>query len=115
MNTKNKIYVVTGATSGIGRALTERLCADNTVFAGYRKESKRGELESLSPNVIPFYVDYSRPETIAEAANYIKSKKTKTKFLFNMTTNGTLIDDEFVHFFENNDFISLSFSKTLYF
>lgn len=47
---------------------------------------------------------------IYETARYIKSKKCKTKFLFNMTTNGTLIDDEFVEFFENNDFISLSFS-----
>lgn len=47
---------------------------------------------------------------IYKTVNYINSKKSKTKFLYNMTTNGTLIDDEFVKFFENNDFISLSFS-----
>ena len=47
---------------------------------------------------------------IYETSNYIKSKKSKTKFLYNMTTNGTLIDDKFVKFFENNNFISLSFS-----
>lgn len=47
---------------------------------------------------------------IYETANYIKSKKCKTKFLYNMTTNGTLIDDGFIEFFKNNDFISLSLS-----
>ncbi len=47
---------------------------------------------------------------IYNTAKYIKSKKSNTKFLFNMTTNGTLIDDEFIDFFENNDFISLSLS-----
>lgn len=47
---------------------------------------------------------------IYDMADYIKSKRTKTKFWFNMTTNGTLIDDTFVDFFEKNNFISLSFS-----
>lgn len=47
---------------------------------------------------------------IYDISSYIKSLKSKTKFLFNMTTNGTLIDDEFVEFFKNNEFISLSIS-----
>ena len=51
-----------------------------------------------------------KKKLIYATADYIKSKKNKTNFLFNMTTNGTLIDDEFVEFFENNNFISLSYS-----
>ena len=33
---------------------------------------------------------------IYEISKYIKSKKYKTKFMYNMTTNATLIDDEFI-------------------
>lgn len=51
-----------------------------------------------------------KKDLIYKTSNYIKNKRSKTKFLFNMTTNGTLIDDEFVDFFYKSDFISLSFS-----
>lgn len=51
-----------------------------------------------------------KKDLIYETASYINSKKSKTKFLYNMTTNGTLIDDEFIKFFIQNDFISLSLS-----
>ena len=47
---------------------------------------------------------------IYKVAEYIKSKKSKTVFMLNMTTNGTLIDEEFIEFFKNNNFISLSLS-----
>ena len=47
---------------------------------------------------------------IYEVSNYIKSQKYKTNFLYNMTTNATLIDDEFIKFVKNNPFISLSIS-----
>ena len=47
---------------------------------------------------------------IYEISKYIKSKKYKTKFMYNMTTNATLIDDEFIKFVKNNPFISLSVS-----
>ncbi len=51
-----------------------------------------------------------KKDLIYQTVEYIKSKKTKTKFWLNMTTNGTLIDDEFVDFFKDNNFISLSYS-----
>ena len=41
---KDKIYVITGATSGIGKALVKILSVNNTVFAGYRSEDKKEEL-----------------------------------------------------------------------
>ena len=61
---KSKIYVVTGATSGIGKKLVEVLSKDNIVFAGYRSEEKGKELSELSSNIYPFYIDYAKPETI---------------------------------------------------
>lgn len=69
-----KTYVVTGATSGIGLELVKNLSVENCVFAGYRSEEKLKELLQISKNVIPFYVDYAKPETIANAVKFIKSK-----------------------------------------
>lgn len=82
---KKKIYVITGAASGIGLALTKRLCNNNIVFAGYRTESKKSLLENLSEeNVYPFYADYSKPETIEAAAEFIKSRTDKIDTLVNI-------------------------------
>jgi len=79
-----KTYVITGAASGIGLALTKELCAENMVFAGYRSEPKRELLESLSGNIYPFYADYSKPETLPSAIEYIKSKCDKIDTLVNI-------------------------------
>ena len=82
---KTKIYVVTGATSGIGKALVETLVKeDSIVFAGYRSQSKQEELANISEKVHPFYVDYAKPETVTEAAEYIKSKCEKIDTLINI-------------------------------
>lgn len=79
-----KTYVVTGATSGIGKALVERLAEDNIVFAGYRSEEKGKELSGISSNIYPFYVDYAKPETVAFAADYILSKCSRIDTMINI-------------------------------
>ena len=80
-----KTYVITGATSGIGKALAEYFVQfdNNIVYAGYRNEDKKLELEHFS-NIIPFYVDYSKPETIDEATEFIKSKTDNVGTLLNV-------------------------------
>lgn len=80
----SKTYVISGATSGIGKALLEKLAENNVVFAGYRSEEKRELLEQISPNIQPFYVDYSKPETIAASIEFIKSKTNKIDTLINV-------------------------------
>ena len=50
-----KKYVLTGATSGIGKSLLEKLVKDNTVFAGYRNDKYVDELRSIG--AIPFYIE----------------------------------------------------------
>ena len=82
MNTKT--YVVTGATSGIGKSIVEILAKNNIVFAGYRDENKKEELEKISANIIPFYVDYAKPETISNAIDFIKTKTDKINSLINI-------------------------------
>lgn len=77
-----KTYVITGSTSGIGKALLKRLVKDNIVFAGYRNEKYAQELEAMG--AIPFYIDMQKMETVAQAAAYIKSKTDKIDTLINV-------------------------------
>ena len=81
---RTKTYVITGATSGIGEALIKRLADNNIVFAGYRSQHKAEKLKSISTNIYPFYVDYAKPETIARAAGFVKSKCTGIDTLVNI-------------------------------
>ena len=77
-----KTYVITGSTSGIGKALLKRLVKDNIVYAGYRNEKYAQELEAMG--AIPFYIDMQKRETIAQVAAYIKSKTDKIDTLINV-------------------------------
>ena len=83
MNNK-KVYVVTGATSGIGKALVSVLSKNNIVYAGYRSEDKAQELRNLSENITPFYVDYAKPETVAGAIAFIKESCQRVDRLINI-------------------------------
>lgn len=77
-----KTYIITGATSGIGKALLKVFVKQNIVFAGYRNEKYVQELEEIG--AIPFYIDMERKETIAQAAAFIKSKTDKIDTLINV-------------------------------
>ena len=72
--TSSKVYVITGAASGIGKALTERFSKEAKVFAGYRKEGGEKELKELSPNIIPFRIDLCDEDSIITAIEFIKNK-----------------------------------------
>lgn len=64
-----KVYVITGSTSGIGKALLEEYSKENLVLAGYRNESRKIE----GKNIVPFYIDFSNSETIEPAIDKIKT------------------------------------------
>ena len=81
---EKKNIVITGATSGIGKALCEYFAKDNIVYAGYRNEKLVEELKSISHNVIPFYIDLKLMDSIAFAANFIKVKAEHVDCLINV-------------------------------
>ncbi len=51
-----------------------------------------------------------KKDLIYDTINYIKSKKSKTKFYYGITTNGTLLDDEFIDLIKQNDFLNVGYS-----
>lgn len=112
-----KTYVITGSTSGIGKALVQKLVKNNTVFAGYRNEKYVEELGKLG--AIPFYIDMERPESIRQAAAYIKSKTEKIDTLVNVA--GCVVAgvmekisiDNLKKQFEVNTFSHIDFTQNL--
>lgn len=114
-----KVYVITGAASGIGRSVTEVLCKDSIVFAGYRSDAKASELAKISENILPFYIDYDKPETVSDAVEFIKSKCNKIDTLINIA--GCVVAgpiekiniDEIRHQFNVNVFGHIEISQKL--
>lgn len=47
---------------------------------------------------------------IKNTIDYIKSKKCKTNFYFGITTNGTLLDNDFIKYMKENKFINIAYS-----
>ncbi len=82
MSVKKNI-VITGATSGIGKALCKVFARDNIVYAGYRNETLVEDLKAISHNIIPFYIDFKLVDSIAFAANFIKVKAEHVDTLIN--------------------------------
>ncbi|MDP9199108.1 MAG: SDR family NAD(P)-dependent oxidoreductase [Pseudomonadota bacterium] len=66
-----KAVLVTGASTGIGRKITERLAADGYfVYAGARKDSDLAELNAIE-NVQALRLDVTKPEEIAAAVEAV--------------------------------------------
>lgn len=79
-----KTVVITGATSGIGNLLVKKFVEQGCiVFAGYRNIKLKKELEKISKNVIPFYIDMSKKWTISDAVRFISRKTDKIDTLIN--------------------------------
>jgi NAD(P)-dependent dehydrogenase (short-subunit alcohol dehydrogenase family) len=66
--------VVTGASTGIGRATALRLAsAGMRVFAGVRKQSDAEALRQTSPNITPLLLDVTDPVQLAEAVRHVEA------------------------------------------
>lgn len=114
-----KTIVITGATSGIGKALVKEFAKNNIVFAGYRNEKFVEDLSALSDNIKPFYIDMSNKSSIAQASAYIKSETKNIDTIINAAgcviagAMENLDIDRIRNQFEVNTFGHLDFSQRL--
>lgn len=70
-----KAVLVTGASTGIGRKITERLASEGYfVYAGARKDSDLAELDAIE-NVQAVRLDVTKPDEIAAAIKTITEAK----------------------------------------
>jgi len=51
-----------------------------------------------------------KKDLIKETIEYVKNKKTETEFSFGMTTNGVLLDENFIKYLEKNKFVNIAYS-----
>ncbi len=90
-----KAILVTGASTGIGRRITERLAADGYfVYAGARKEADLQALGAIQ-NVQAVRLDVTKPEDIDAAVETVTKAGRGLHGLVNnagIATIGTLID-----------------------
>ena len=71
-----KKILVTGASTGIGNAITLSLAnAGHTVYAGVRNKVDYEKLQEI-PNVIPIYLDVTKSDDISTAVSTITSRGT---------------------------------------
>ena len=115
-----KIYVITGATSGIGNAVIRKLSANNKIFAGYRNEDKIQQITDINnENIYPFYIDMNDCDSIESAAKYICDSTDHIDTIINAAGSvvaGAVEDlniDKIKQQFQVNTFSHLDFTKRL--
>jgi short-subunit dehydrogenase len=116
-----KTIVLTGSTSGIGELILKGFLKKGyKVFAGYRNEAHKEKLQELSVNVVPFYIDMTKKETITAAAEFIISETDKIDTLVNVAgcvvagAMECLNVDKIREQFEVNTFSHLEFTQGLF-
>jgi NAD(P)-dependent dehydrogenase (short-subunit alcohol dehydrogenase family) len=112
-----KTVVITGTTSGIGKALVETFLADDVlIFAGYRN---RELFDFKDEKIVPFYIDLKDSNSIKIAAEFIMSKVAKIDLLINVA--GAVVAgpiekievDKLREQFEVNTFSHIDFTQKL--
>ncbi len=79
----NKI-LITGATSGIGKALTEKFCGlDNQIIAVGRNKARLQELVQFSNRIIPFQCDIASSSELDRLILLVKREHKDLNILIN--------------------------------
>ena len=101
----NKIALVTGGTSGIGKEIVVELIAKDckviTCYSTNEEQAKSLEKEISNENLLVLKCDVSNEEQVVEMFNVIKDKYGHIDYLVNHA--GTFIDN-FIKNFNIDDF-----------
>ena len=94
MKTDKKVILVTGASSGIGRASALAAAQEGfQVYAGCRKTSDENKLKELHPNIHPVILDIEKESDKDNIFNLISNEHGKLDALFNnagFSTSGVI-------------------------
>jgi len=84
MKINNNKILITGATAGIGKSLTETfLKLDNQIIAVGRNKEKLNELEKLDKRIIPFQCDISKQSELDKLTLFIEQEHPDLNILIN--------------------------------
>ena len=84
MKINNNKILITGATAGIGKALTETfLQLDNQIIAVGRNKERLSELEKLDKRIIPFQCDISKQSELDRLTLFIEQEHQDLNILIN--------------------------------
>ena len=117
MNLKNKIVLITGANSGIGNALAEKLIAENYFVIG---TSRNGKIENIkSENLFVVELDLTNQKSIENANSIIRTKFNVIDILVNNAGIAPDLDktepdlESLRSTFETNVFGLVNFTETI--
>jgi NAD(P)-dependent dehydrogenase (short-subunit alcohol dehydrogenase family) len=97
MRYTNKVAIVTGGASGIGRALCEELAAGGaiTIVADINIDEARSVADALMAaghQAIPIQVDVAKPEAVEQVVEYIVTTYGHIDYIFNNAGIGLIAE-----------------------
>ena len=98
MKLNNKRIVITGGTSGIGRELVRKLCADNEVVVFSRSAAALAELQSTFPGIVIQETDLADGNKVRAAGEAIAQRYGHIDVLINnaaVQNTPTFLDPDF--------------------
>jgi len=98
MQLKQKVIVLSGGTSGIGKGMVDQLAPYNHLIVIARNESKLKELVKCHPKITPYLCNLANLDDVASTADLIAKNHPKIDLLINNAAvqyTPTFIDDDF--------------------
>ncbi len=95
----NKKILITGATSGIGLKLVEKLYQKNSIYIIARNQNKINELQSRFPEVVAYQADFSNIDELQAVVRNLNADIQNLDVLINNAAvqyTPTFIENDFV-------------------
>jgi len=114
---KNKVYVITGCSSGIGKALTEKLLSSDNIVCGISRDISKAEKLFQNDHFYHFEFDLLKIEQIKELSQMINEKVGEINGLIHsagveMTIPLHMIKyEKYLEMFKLNSFVAFELIK----
>ena len=98
MQLENKVIIVTGGTSGIGRALVDKLAANNFLIVLGRNQDRLSDLEQAYPNITTYLCNLESADEVETTADQIIKQHPRVDVLINNAAiqhTPAFLDDDF--------------------